>query len=99
MRTILTALYLISGIAMLAIPVIQLILHWSVGRTSDGDLARTSNHNNVHIGLAVLAVAGVHFFVNPEANIRVDLLLAIPLEIIMIVLWGLLKFRLSRLRR
>lgn len=99
MRTILTALYLIAGIAMLAIPVIQLILHWSVGRSSAGDLARMSNHNNVLIGLAVLAVAGVYFFVNPEANIRVDLLLAIPLEIIMIVLWGLLKFRLSRLRR
>lgn len=99
MRTILTALYLIAGIAMLAIPVIQLILHWRVGRSSAGDLARMGNQNNVLIGLAVLAVAGVYFFVNPEANIRVDLLLAIPLGIIMIVLWGLLKFRLSRLRR
>lgn len=99
MRTIFTVIYLIAGSTLLAIPVIQVILHWRMGRTSAGDLARMGSHNNLLLGMAVLATAGVYFFVNPEANIRVDLLLAIPLWIIMILLWGLFKFRLSRLQR
>jgi len=99
MRGILTTLYVISGIALLAIPGLQVRLHWKLARPDSGSLKQTLIQNHVLFLVAVAALAGLYYCVNPEANIRVDLLLAIPISVIILLLWGMLILRASHLKQ
>lgn len=99
MRSVQTALYVLSGLALLFIPPLQVLLHWKFAGADDSKLARLRIWNHALLLLAVAAAAGLYHLVNPEANIRVDLLLAIPLSALILLLWGMFTLRLSRMKR
>jgi len=95
----LAALYVLSGILLLGIPIFQIRLHRQLAR---GDTARGLalwSQNHLLLGLAALAAAGVYYCVDPEANIRVDLLLALPLMVLVVLLWAMFVLQMARRRQ
>jgi len=99
MRSVLTTLYVLSAVALLVIPALQVRLHWKLARPDGADLTQLGIQNHILLFLAGASAAGLYYFVNPEANIRVDLLLAIPLSSLIVFLWGMFSLRLSRLKK
>jgi hypothetical protein len=99
MRGVLTTLYVLSAIALLFIPALQVRLHWKLARPDNADLSRLGIQNHILVLLAGASAAGLYYCVNPETNIRVDLLLAIPLSILIVLLWGMFSLRLSHLKK
>ena len=93
------SLYVLSGLILLAVPVLQIRLHRRLAGANAGGMAWLGRQNHLLLLLAALAAAGVYILVNPEANIRVDLLLAIPLAALVILLWGAFLLRLAHWRR
>jgi hypothetical protein len=99
MRSLLTALYVLSGTVLLVIPVLQVRLHWNLAQLDTAQLPRLAARNHILLLSAAASVAGLYYFVDPGANIRVDLLLAIPFSALILLLWGMFMLRLSHAKR
>ena len=90
-------LYLLSVAVLLAVPVLQIQLHRHLSRSTSSLVPSLESRNHLLLALAVLAAGGVYSLVNPEANIRVDLLVAIPISLVVLLLWGMFTLRAARM--
>lgn len=98
MRSVISLLYALCALVLLATPLLQIRLHRKLSAAGQGSGRRLGGHNHLLLLLVAASGAGVYYFVNPEANIRVDLLLAIPLCALALLLWAMFLLRLARQR-
>jgi hypothetical protein len=99
MRTLLNGLYILCALVLFVIPLLQVGLHRKLTRSGEHVSSELGRRNHLLFLLAVASASGVYYFVNPEANIRVDLLLAIPLCGLALLFWTVFLIRLARARR
>jgi hypothetical protein len=99
MSSVTAALYVVSGIVLLVVPVLQVLLHRKLGGPGTPGLSRLGLWNHLLLGVAGVSVAGLYYLVDPEANIRVDLLLAMPVSALVVLLWAIFALRWVRMTR